>query len=252
MPRTRAPIDELIRATPSATPTGSGARIPFWDYHFDVDYPGPYYAPGETDAEGNGSRGYEWIPDNPWDTMQVADLRIPGLVMVNAARKRYLYIYQVQGAPPSISLAGYDALRFTVQARIWTPRMWESMQRLAGFLMPKVVPVRANRVAVEDNQAFDVNHPALAFIGIKSAVCIGLGPISGDQMKTVSFEFLEYRRGRQAVAQVQKSRDVAAAFNANQQANKQVIAESGKVPRVRSTQGPQPKPSSAPSLSRTP
>jgi hypothetical protein len=230
---------------------------PFWDINFSVADPGPYYAPGETDENGDGENGHNFYPDNPFDTMTLAGERVPGVVTVNPVRKRYIWTYQAPGAAPHLNPAGFEVMRFQVQTKIWTPRMWLSLQRLVRVLMPLKIGtigdgITDKQAAANDTKALDVVHPSLALLGVKSVICTSLGPLSGEQVKTFTFELMEYTKVSSPPRQINASRSVVPAFNKNQLTNGQVVAQSGRVPRINSTQGPQPAPSSAPTLTVTP
>ncbi len=215
---------------------------PFWDPRYNVDDPGPYI--GNTYAT------------NVWDRATVFGVDVPGVVSVAVTRSRYLWTIQAPGVAPQPIKAGWEPLRFTMIVKLWTPRQWAAMQPIMWRLQP--VNQRADTVVIAGqtfgtpkpnttDSSFDVYHPKLAVWSVGSAICERMGDLAGEQVKTLTIQFLEYRRGTSKVAKVPAPIAVVPAYDASQP-QQQVSAANGTVTTMTPTQGPQVAPSSSPSL----
>lgn len=213
---------------------------PFWDDAYTVANPGPYLG--------------ALYAANAWDTAKVNGAQVPGLVTCSVARSRHLWVRSVPGIAPSVTAVGYEALHFTMSVKIWTPAQWQKMQAIMSFLQPLTLTKtkRGNLALIPDKAvAFDVFHPNLAAQSVTSAICLKLGPLTGDQVKTLSIEFLEYTSRSQSVQTPTASQPIESQYDPNVPAPS-VAAQSGAVTPVNSTHGPQQKPSQAPTLTPTP
>ncbi len=195
---------------------------PFWDDRYTAADPGPY-------------QGELYAP-NAWDTGIIAGVQLPGIVSVSAALSRHFDVISAPGTQPQLRIYGYEALRFNVSIKVWTPAQWNLLQVVLSTIQP------------DSATAFDIYTPWCATMGIKSAICSKKGPLSGEQVKTLSLELIRWRRGKSAVATTNKSRQRADEYNYSGPATSQVSAANGTVTTMTPTQGPQVAPSSAPSL----
>ncbi len=212
---------------------------PFWDARYDLNNQGPYV--GKTYA------------DNIWDTAKILGIQVPGIVTLSVSRAKALWVIQFPSVAPRPIDIGWEPLRFTMTVKLWTPHQWAAMQPIMWAMQP--INERATQTAAavkaQRGAAFDVYHPQLAAWSVGSAICERMGPLAGDQVKTLTLQFLEYRKGDTAVKVIQQSRAVVDQYSVNA-FRASVAAVNGANTPVNPTHGPQQPPSNAPSLTPTP
>ncbi len=225
----------------------------FWNSNFTARDPGPLGPLAGTTGKGSAPFGFNGTyQNNPWDTATIKGTRVPGLVTVTVKRARHLWTIQAPGAAPSPIKAGYEPLKFTMKVKIWTPDQWVKLQPIMWELLPIWIKrdlsdkeQKALAKSGEDpNAAFDVYHPLLMAFNVSSCICEDMAMDGEGEVRTLTVQMLEYRRGKSAVATVKKS-EVADNFNAAALRNKETVAANGNVVKNHSTQGPQQKPSQA-------
>ncbi len=224
-----------------------GTLQPFWDNRFDEANPGPY---GSLEDGGQPAEfGFNGLyAKNKWDSAFIKSVRVPGIVTVDGRRTRHLYTIQKPGISPIVSAIGFEPFEFTMTVKIWTPAHWAKLQEIMAFLMPRWLSSGKNAPLPT---AFDVYHPYLAALSVHSCICKSIGPLTGDQVKTMAIVLMEYVKGKSAVSKITAS-VVDKQYKADGLANQQVKAANGKVTPVTPTQGPQQKPSQSVSLRPTP
>lgn len=95
-----------------------------------------------------------------WDTIYISGVAAPGLAKVKGKASQKLDVKRVKGATGAIlRYEGYDPAEFTVTIRVWTEPQWQELLALLLRIKPKkgVAPT-----------AFDVSHPALEALEIRS------------------------------------------------------------------------------------
>lgn len=220
---------------------------PFWDDRYSVENPGPYRQIGNYNAT---------FMSNAWDTGVIAGAKIPGIVSVTIAPARHLDIKTLPGSSPIVTVLGFEPTRFTMQVKIWTPAQWKVLQPIMWRMFPdlpgygKPPTPKAQRSATPGSDpngvtnTFDLFHPKLSNMGVSSATCLKLGDLAGDQVKTLSIEFLANRRGKSKLQTVAES-VVVAQFNAAALATQATQPLVGRPTIFTPTQGPQLPPSTA-------
>lgn len=240
-------------------------KLPFWDGDDEGPYtaarPGPYVGP--------------LYAPNLWDTATIKGVRVPGIVTVSVGRSRHLDVKQMPGAAPWITPIGYEPVKFSMSVRIWTPGQWDVLQDIMLFLqslftkslasstagetaaiaaLNPIIGAAAAAAAAAATQTrsiqndsldvFDVYHPKLAALGIRSAMCTKNGPLSDGQDRTLSLEFLQqFAKKGKVYTPKAAEQNVNGNFNAKTLSDKQVNAANGNVVNYTQTQGPQRAPS---------
>lgn len=142
--------------------------IPFWD---------------------SNKKGYtgEVHSSNPWDCLVIGALKTPGYCEIAGT-----FLLASQKSKPSgahgarVTVTGKDPQEIDVTIYMWTPDQWDYWQAMAS------------NVCGSDKQtadAFDVYHPALASLGIKSAIILSRstpnqGRVAGE--RSVRLRLVEY------------------------------------------------------------
>lgn len=101
--------------------------------------------------------------DDPksWDTLLLGGAELPGVVDIDGSKGRKVDVKTRKGSDgATLTDNGYDPAKVTIKLRIWTPEQW----RLWQIIFPLIDPKRLGSVRVP----FDVQHPSLAAIGIRS------------------------------------------------------------------------------------
>lgn len=212
-------------------------EVPFWDSAYDVANPGPYVGPT--------------YMVNVWDSGTIAGTVIPGIVSVTIAPARHLDIVTKPGIAPYVNVLGYEPTRFSMQIKIWTPAQWQKLQPIMWRLMPdlpgygKPPQVRNAKGKLSSvSTTFDIFHAKLVNMGVSSATCLKMGDLAGDQVKTLSLEFLANRKGKSAILTIEEA-GVAAPYNATTLSNQANNPSNGPAGVFTPTQGPQQTPSSS-------
>jgi len=232
--------------------------VPFWNSDVSLDDPGAYSGINELGAAPPPEKGFNGLyQENPWDTATIRGVRVPGLVSVTPKRARHLWTIQAAGAAPVPITAGYEPMKFTMKVTIWTPAQWKEIQPI----MWKLLPVWVKRLTAKEikalvqsgadsDAAFDVSHPLLTAFSVSSCICEDMSMDGEGEIKKLTIQMLEYRRGKSAVATVNQS-EVHDKFNKDKLSNVNYSTADGKTVNVTPTQGPQKKPSENVSLTPT-
>ncbi len=230
--------------------------VKFWNPAFTDEEPGPLGGLNKFGDLVTPKYGFNGTyQQNAWDTATIRSIQIPGKVAITQIRRgRHIWTIQSPGAPPTPIKAGYEPLEFTMSVDIWTPMQWRLVQPISWDLQPiwKKLPSAAERKRMQKQgtsaenpeNAFDVEHPCLAFYNVKACICRGNSFSLKGEIGTLTWVFLEYRRGDNSVGTVDRSQ-VAAPFDPDAKANQQVNAANGTTTSYTPTQGPQQKPSQA-------
>lgn len=129
------------------------ASVPFWDENED-GYTGQTY------------------PSNEWDTLLIGGYQTPGVCEVQASFALAYNKSKPSGSHGArITFTGRDPQEVDVTLYLWTPDQWEAWQGLQKIICG------SDR---KQPECFDVYHPALAMLGIKSvAVVSRSAPMQG-------------------------------------------------------------------------
>lgn len=140
--------------------------IPFWDPD-EEGYSAPLYAP------------------NPWDTMKIGGIQVPGIVEVTASAGLAYEKSKPSGSHGArITLTGKDPRPVEVKVYVCTPEQWDALQTLIG------------RVYSGDRKtakAYDAEHPKLALYRIKALLVVDVagpdtGRVAGERVVTLKCE----------------------------------------------------------------
>jgi len=232
--------------------------VPFWNSDVSLDDPGAYSGINELGAAPPPEKGFNGLyQENPWDTATIRGIRVPGLVSVTPKRARHLWTIQAAGAAPVPITAGYEPMKFTMKVTIWTPAQWKEIQPI----MWKLLPVWVKRLTAKEikalvqsgadsDAAFDVSHPLLTAFSVSSCICEDMSMDGEGEIKKLTIQMLEYRRGKSAVATFKES-EVHDKFDKDKLSDANYSTADGKAVNVTPTQGPQKKPSRNVSLTPT-
>ncbi len=128
--------------------------------------------------------------DNPqaWDIVSIGDVTSPGLCEVSEAKRKHDYdVKKGKGtAGATTTFTGKSPATFAIKFKLWQPAHFTAWDTFRPLL--KYDPAKKTA------QAFDIYHPALADIDIKSVVTESIGSIvhEGGQLYSITVEFLEY------------------------------------------------------------
>jgi hypothetical protein len=136
--------------------------------------------------------------DNPdaWNTLYLGGRAVPGLCTVTGRAGRKIEPRSAPGADgASIRDQGYEPAPIEVEIRVWTSAQLEELEEL----LERVHPRQRGR----ERTPFDVVHPVLSMLGIRSAyvTAVTLPELRGG-VTSVRVSLLEWtqapRRSRQA------------------------------------------------------
>lgn len=130
--------------------------IPFWEY-------------GQSNSGiiffGEGLT----FQENPWETAFISGNQVPGLVEIEAESKKKKDVKTTKGKDGGkTTFQGQGPVDVIMRVKIWTPDQWDQFQTVMARLY-----VRASGKAAKG--AFDIQHPWLSFLGIKSVSVCGFG-----------------------------------------------------------------------------
>lgn len=114
--------------------------------------------------------GYEGalFATNRWETVIIGGNQLPGLCEVDAKPKKR---HDKRGAAgedgTSTTMHGYEGAEVTVSVRIWTPQQWTEFKRVRALFWPAF--------GKGNSPSFDIDHPDLANLGIKSVKVVEVG-----------------------------------------------------------------------------
>lgn len=194
------PIELEIAADSTDADVGSFYE-PFWDM---VEF--------DDHGEILGIEGPDYSP-NPWDCVQLGDVRLPGIWQASATPAIKLDIQKPLNADGAAVISrGYLPASVTLTGLLWTPMQFRLLQDAWPYIWRKPFKVHAQDVpstkkgkvsAVEKDQgeivgtqrSLGIINPAVNMIGIFYIVVqkptpLGPGPIIGTRQMTI--ECLEY------------------------------------------------------------
>lgn len=123
-----------------------------------------------------------------WDVVKVGGRASPGLCKVSEAKRAFEFdVKKGKGTlGATITFVGRPPAKFSVTFRLWTSLHFQQWDVFRPFL--KYDPTK------QTVQAVRMYHPSLADIDIHDVVTESIGNIihEGDQLYTITCEFLEY------------------------------------------------------------
>jgi hypothetical protein len=139
-------------------------------------------------------RGLPFWGDDPgaWDVAYLNGARLPGVAKVggNGLGRRWDKVKTPGQKGASFVVLGFEPAQFDITLTIWTSEQLRQLESFAKVLRP-ATNVRG-RFKPED--AVSVDHPVLAFYGIRNAIIMKPGFLEpqGRQIFELKIEFEEY------------------------------------------------------------
>jgi hypothetical protein len=128
--------------------------------------------------------------DNPqaWDFVTIASIDSPGVCEVGECKRKHDYdVKKGKGTSgATTTFTGKPPATFSIKFKLWTPAhftAWDAFRPLLKYDPTKKAA-----------QAFDIYHPALADVDVKSVITESIGSIvhEGGQLYSLTVEFMEY------------------------------------------------------------
>jgi hypothetical protein len=177
----------------------------------------PFWAASEEGFEG------PLYAANPWEIVELAGEKLPGLCRVTAPQSKYRLDTQstngVDGG--EIVLRGYEPGALGFDCTVWTPAQWERLQavikklwekpgKIVGTTSSKQTAAQTKTEAqLAEKRALGIVHPALQLLGITRVVIESIVPPEpgpAPQSMVVTFRLQEFVP---PVAKTAKARKVA-------------------------------------------
>lgn len=121
----------------------------------------------------------------PWSVCLLSDLVLPGYAEVEAEPQRAVDKKKASGRNGgTLTFHGVEAgTPVTIRLYMWRPDQWQTWQTRT---LPALWPAESK----SEPEAFDISHPALAGLGIKSVAVVSVsslrpGRVPGEQMVTI-------------------------------------------------------------------
>lgn len=142
---------------------------------------------------------------NPWDTVFVNGRQIPGICTITAEPKRKHDNQKAAGAHGSQPVFhGYEPAEVSLNVVLWLPVQYDVWR---DILRTTIWPISGQKDGASDGDpeaahlskkiVFQIYHPALADLGIKSCAVLGPGSLrkgSQPQTMTQTIKMIEYRK----------------------------------------------------------
>lgn len=136
--------------------------------------PIPFWGDGQIEEDLDGG-----VSKNPWDVVTLGGIALQGVCEVKPTGVASI---EVDVKKPkgkhgaNITILGYLPKTFDVVQKIWTSGHWTSAQIARERLW------KGNKAVAKDEAAIAVSHPFLQFLGITTAVLVGLvGPVAAPE-----------------------------------------------------------------------
>ena len=138
------------------------------------------------------------FPPNPWDTVVVGPVRLPGICEVRVTSARRIDMPKKSATDGSgLIFHGKNPGRVEIKVRIWTKRQLQDLDSALAIIWSG----RGKLQGLKD-LAFDISHPKCLMHGVSSIVVLEIegpdpGKVTGELVMTLKcVEFIAPKKGK--------------------------------------------------------